>query len=129
MFNYATYTGLPDSLTFEEANDIYKAICTVEAQNDSDFQELWRDVVETAAKYVTDRNHWGFMTSLERADFDHRRTLDHNSYMSTLTALGRYCTQHWTAAWPEQLGTPEHDRKRIGDFAAYILLFNSLQSR
>lgn len=129
MFNYAEYTDLPDSLTFDEANDIYKAIHTAETANDADFVELWHDVVEAAIRYVTDRNRWELMTTQERANFDHRRTLDHNSYMATLTALGRYCNQRWAANWFNQLGTPKHDRKRIGDFAAYILLFNNLQAR
>lgn len=129
MFDYAAYKDLTDALTVEDAASIFEAIHTADSENDPDFQELWQDVVDAALKYVTDRNHWGLMTTAEKARFDHRRTLDHNSYMATLTALGRYCTKRWAATWPESLGTPERDRKRIGDFAAYIVLFNSLQAR
>lgn len=95
MFNYSTYQTLPDAWTFEQALALYNEIHIPETENDADFQELWQDVVRSAVTYVGDRNQWQLMTAAEKAAFDRRRTLDHNSYMSTVVALERYCNCQW----------------------------------
>lgn len=129
MFNYSTYQTLPDALTFEQALALYNEIHIPETETDADFQELWQDVVRSAVTYVGDRNQWQLMTTAEKAAFDHRRTLDHNSYMATVVALGRYCNRQWQTDWLTKLGTPEQNRKRFGDFAGYLVLFGNLSAR
>lgn len=129
MFNVEKYTAMGDSITFEMAVSIYNEIHRPESLGDSDFDELWQVVVKSALKYVTTRNHWTLMSQTERVSAGGSRTVDHNSYMASLRSLSRYCKDKWGATWMTKLGNSADDRKKIGDFAGYIVLFGTLKAR
>jgi hypothetical protein len=129
MFDEQEYLSRPDALTFSDALQTYNAIHTPQSVNDSDFQELWRDVVTAALKYVDARNQWLLMSPSERVEYDQKRTLSHNNYLTTLSILGRYCHNQWQSTWLETMGDLNSNRKFVGDFAGYIVLFGSLAAR
>lgn len=129
MFDEQEYLSRPDALTFSDALQTYNAIHTPQSVNDSDFQELWRDVVTAALKYVDARNRWLLMSPSERVEYDQKRTLSHNNYLATLSILGRYCHNKWQSTWLETMGDLNSNRKVVGDFAGYIILFGSLAAR
>ncbi|WP_125981284.1 hypothetical protein [Loigolactobacillus iwatensis] len=131
MFNYDEYLKNQDSLSFEEAVAIYNEIMRSADINDSTFKELWNDVIESASKYIQIRNEWLFLSQGEKVAKDSLRTAQHNSFMATLSPLERYVEmQSWDTTWVADLGKIENEnRKRLGDFAGYLLCIGSLKAR
>ncbi|PIO82829.1 hypothetical protein BSQ39_04185 [Loigolactobacillus backii] len=131
MFNYDEYLKNQDSLSFEEAVTIYNEIMKSADINDSTFKELWNDVIESASKYIQVRNEWLFLSQGEKVAKDSLRTAQHNSFMATLSSLERYMEmQSWKMTWVADLGKIENEnRKRLGDFAGYLLCIGSLKAR
>lgn len=67
------------------------------------------------------------MEQEERDEKDRQRTACHDAYISNLNIFGRYFNElGLDNSWRQQIGD---DRKRIGDFACYIALFNGLGAR
>ncbi|WP_054662113.1 DUF3232 domain-containing protein [Lacticaseibacillus camelliae] len=129
MFNLDNYLKRPDALSLDQALAIYNQIPYEQAQNDGDFKELWQDIIDAALDYVPIRVRWNDQNTQERAAVDAGRTRRHNAFISSLKILNRYTATHYDAEWLSQLGTPVTDRKRIGDFAGYIVLFGVLKGR
>ncbi|KRN28207.1 hypothetical protein IV38_GL001661 [Lactobacillus selangorensis] len=129
MFNYETYLKQVDSLSFEEALDLYNAIYQDLETDNQDLHELWGDTIDAALDYVQMRTKWNFMDMGERMTADSTRTNLHNQFMSCLTIFSRECAQlNLDISWIEKLG-PTTQRKRWGDFAGYILCFENLKAR
>jgi hypothetical protein len=97
---------------------------------DSDFQEFWKDMIESAIIYANTRANWSVQTLEERRNIDDSRTQQHNAVMINLKAIATYMKQqNWNSEWFDKLGTIENDRKRFGDFACYLVYINSLNAR
>ena len=78
--------------------------------------------------------HSGFYFSREeKQDKDSSRSASHNSLIVKFNQLARFLKmQGKTAAWRDTLGFEEDDkynRKRLGDFACYIVFINSISAR
>ena len=69
----------------------------------------------------------------EKMDKDSSRTSCHNSLIVKFNQLARYLkSQGRAAVWRDTLGYEEDNkyfRKRIGDFACYLVFVNSLLAR
>ncbi|MFD1317554.1 hypothetical protein [Loigolactobacillus zhaoyuanensis] len=131
MFNYDEYLARQDSLAFEAAVTIYNKIMSSVDTNDSIFKELWNDVIVNASKYIQIRNAWLLLSYSDKVAQDDLRTTQHNAFIATLTPFKRYMDiKGWDSTWVADLGGIESDnRKRLGDFAGYLLCIGSLQTR
>ena len=129
MTTYIEYLKNTDSLTLETMNNmLYEMLSEIETDEDS--QELFDELLEKAIKYTEIRAKWNLISSRERAEADAGRTMCHDSLIVKFNQLAKYLKMHKkTAAWREQLGYDDSDRKRIGDFAAYIVFVSCLNAR
>lgn len=127
---YDDYLKANDHLIFDEFNQIYHRLSVTSTLNDAYFQELWREMIVSAFVYAKRRAEWSVQSSAERREVDEIRTYEHNDFMTNLKVIYRYLkTEGKAIDWFEQLGTPEKDRKRFGDFACYLTLIHSLNAR
>lgn len=130
MLTYKTYLEEKDSLTFQEAEEIYSHILQSANTSDSDFKEFWEDMIKSAIVYANTRAEWSIQTLEERRDINDSRTHQHNTFMINLKVIANYMKQqNWSSVWFDELGTIESDRKRFGDFACYLVCINSLNAR
>lgn len=129
MFDLPNYLKRPDALSLDQALAIYNEIPHEQAKDDDDFNELWQAMLDAALAYVPIRVKWNDQTNAARAAVDATRTRNHNAFIATLKALNRFTKGNYGRDWLPMLGDPARDRKRIGDFAGYVVLFGVLQAR
>lgn len=131
MLKYNEYLNLNDSLSFEKALSIYQMIMESIDSKDADFTLLWNDVIYCASEYVKTRNEWALMSSTEKMEKGAARTKKHNLFISSLDVLVRYMKKmDWDTDWHDNLRDGENtSRKKLGDFAGYLLLFGTLSNR
>lgn len=129
---YDDYLPMPMSLSLEEMASLHRELVN-EIGNDGDSLELFEDLITTATRYMIFRSNWLLWSKEEKMDKDSGRTSCHNSLIVKFNQLARYLkNQGKAAAWRDTLGYEEHDkyfRKRIGDFACYLVFVNSLLAR
>ena len=130
MFIYEDYLKEENHLSFEKAVKIHAEILKAGNLNDIDFKELWEEVLESAIVYGHTRALWSIQSFEQRREIDETRTRQHNLFMSNLKVLMRYMEgQGWHTEWFVKIGTIESDRKRLGDFACYLVNLQSLLAR
>lgn len=129
MTTYTEYLKNTDSLTLETMNNmLYEMLSEIETDEDS--QELFDELFEKAIKYTEIRAKWNLMNGSERAEADAGRTMCHDSLIVKFNQLAKYLRINGkSAGWRDQLGYDELDRKRIGDFAAYLVFVSCLNTR
>jgi hypothetical protein len=128
MFEMKRYLDTPGSISVSSAEKIYNEIQS-HGNDDADFNELWEDLTKAAIVYVGARNHWNNLPiGEERVAMGKKRSSYHDSFMAILQALGRHCRNAYGDTWMDELGDST-DRKRLGDFAAYLLWFGALKGR
>lgn len=131
-FSYDEYLPMEKSLTIEEMQKLHVEMLH-EIGNDEDALELYEELLETANKYSAFRAAWCLWSREEKMDKDESRTACHDSMIVKFNKLARYLRmQEKPAAWRDVLGdVAEHpyNRKRIGDFACYIVFVNSICAR
>jgi len=132
MTTYEDYKTMPMSLTLEEMVSLHHAIAG-EIDGDSDALGYYRDLLTAAVKYADSRAHWSLWSREEKAEGDRTRTLRHDSVITAFNLLARYLRmQGRAAAWRDTLGDEKENpyfRKRIGDFACYLVFIESLCAR
>lgn len=130
MFNNGEYLSKTDSMSFEEAIEIYNDLSKGIDINDTTSIELYSSLIEFAVKYVEIRNRWIYLSKDEKEAMDSTRTSLHNAYMSTLAPLSRHMKKVGKdVSWYEKLVLGNESRKRLGDFAGYLLCINSIVAR
>lgn len=129
---YEEYLGMEQSLTFDEMEKLHHEIVT-QIGSDIDAKDLYGELIATATKYAAIRAEWLLYNKEEKAERDSRRTSCHNSVIIKLNMLARYLkTQGKDVKWRDCLGYEKDNlcnRKRLGDFAAYLVFVNSLNAR
>lgn len=129
---YEDYLPLPMSLSLEEMASLHRDMVN-EIGNDNDSLELYEELITTATRYMVFRSNWLLWSKEEKMNQDPGRTSCHNSVIIKFNQLARYLkTQGRSAAWRDTLGYEEDDkyfRKRIGDFACYLVFVNSILAR
>jgi len=133
MFSkYEEYLPMDKSLSFEEIADLHRQMM-LSIGNDSDALELYEELIQTANQYSTFRSNWCIWSIEEKLDKDFSRTACHNSLIVKFNQLARYLKmQGIETRWRDILGYEEDDRynrKRVGDFACYIVFINSICAR
>ncbi len=123
---YEDYKSMPGSLTPEEMAGLHKQILD-DAKLDADSADLFKNVFAAAVKYSQSRAGWPLWDREKRMGEDSARTSRHNQVIDSLNILARYLKAQGKAAmWRDVLG---EDRKRIGDFACYLVFVGSLNAR
>lgn len=126
LSTYEDYLSQPGSLTWEEMLSLHKEIMT-EAGQDEDAADLYKDLLTAAAKYSESRAHWHLWDKGKKLAEDSTRTSRHNQVIDCFNILARYLrTKGNPAVWREVLG---EDRRRIGDFACFLIFVESLNAR
>ena len=116
-----------DTLSIEIASDIFKEIRNSINDTDEDAKELYEDFLDGAFKYASIRSLWLTMSKDEKMERDKERTFKHDSIINRVNILARYLEKMGNdISWRAELGD---SRKRIGDFACYIVLFYGLEAR
>jgi hypothetical protein len=127
MYTYKSYIKKINSISVEEAEEIYEKMLAEIDFNDSDVKELWDDLIKNAIEYVSIRSQWLTFAREERMEKDPARTSVHNSLISSFNVLSRYLEKIGKdVSWRARIG---EDRKRIGDFACYIVFIFGLNAR
>jgi len=127
MYNYKSYLKESNSISFNEAEEIYEKMLASIDFNDSDAKEIWDELIESLIKYAAIRSKWLTLTREERVEKDPGRSLVHNSLIASFNMLSRYLERiDKDTSWRVQLG---EERKRIGDFACYIAFIFGLNAR
>lgn len=130
MFNNEEYLSNADSISFEEAIEIYNCLLKAIDLNDKESLELYSEVVKAAVKYIEIRNRWQFLSIEEKKEIDNTRTSLHNAYIASIKPLYRYMDNNKNdISWYEKLIQGNENRKRLGDFAGYLLCINSIMAR
>ena len=112
-------------LSYAEAKEIYGTINAHLNRTDADMVGLYQDMVARAIRYAHIRAGWAALTREQKRDQDAGRTSAHDAFIASLNIIAR-TEGEVGAAWKERLSD---DRKRIGDFACYIALFEGIGSR
>lgn len=113
------------TLTYQEAKEIYETIQENLDRTDPDIVGLYNDMVAYAIQYAHIRAGWNALTVEKKRDTDDARTKKHDAFIASVNIVAR--TQGTIgAAWRQQLSD---DRKRIGDLACYIALFEGPEAR
>lgn len=132
MQTYDTYLERVFALPFEDAARIFATI-KKQIENDEDMTDLYHDLLSRSIEYATVRAEWQMMEPEEKGAIDKRRSEIHNAVIREFDILARNLGRlgHDTS-WRDELGdlnrNPDY-RKRIGDMACYLVLFEGLNAR
>ena len=132
MQTYDTYLERVFALPFMDAARIFATI-KKQIENDEDMTDLYHDLLSRSIEYAAIRAEWQMMTTEEKGAIDKRRSEIHNAVIREFDILARNLGKlgHDTS-WRDELGdlnrNPDY-RKRIGDMACYLVLFEGLNAR
>lgn len=131
ILSYETYRNEQYSLTLEQMKELHAMM--IAELSDEEAKDLYQDLVVKATKYTVFRSNWNLLTLNERAEENERRSSCHNTVIDQFNILARYTKKiGHTAEWRKLLGDIVLDdqyRKRIGDFACYIVFVNAINAR
>lgn len=112
-------------LSYDEAMEIYHCIQDNLDKTDEDFVGLYQDMVKKAVRYAHIRAEWLMLSREQKREQDSTRTIAHDAFIASVNIISRI-EGDVGKVWRTRLSD---DRKRVGDFACYIALFESLQAR
>lgn len=116
---------MSDILTYEEAREIYETINKNLERTDEDIYGLYTDMIAYAVKYAHIRAGWNALTRAQKLDHNSSRTSAHDAFITSVNIVAR-SQGNAGAAWRQCLSD---ERKRVGDFACYIALFEGIAAR
>ena len=132
MTTYEEYLDMEKTLTFEDMQDIHRQMIA-DIGTDADAVEIYMELMDASTKYADMRAKWLMLDREKKIETDPRRTSCHDSVIVKFNMLARYVRmQGRDAQWRDRLGDEKDDpynRKRIGDFACYLVFINSLNAR
>ena len=116
---------MAEILTYVEAKEIYDIIKDNLEWSDEDIAGLYRDMISRAVRYANIRAGWNALSREQKIDQDPSRTSAHDAFIMSVNIVAR--TEGSVGAeWRERLSD---DRKRVGDFACYVALFQGIDAR
>lgn len=129
---YGDYLSMPKCLALEEMASLHLDIVE-EIGKDEEAQKLYRELISVSTRYMSFRSNWLLWSREEKMEKDSARTSCHDAVIVKFNMLARFLKMKGKEArWREVLGYEENDpnfRKRIGDFACYLVFVNSLLAR
>lgn len=127
---YEEYLKRIDTLTIEQASEIYRTIIESLDLDENDDREILQDYLMAAAKYANVRACWNNLSREEKMDTDANRTACHNKVILHLNILARYlASKGKDVSWRDELGDDSLHRKKMGDFACYVACIEGLNAR
>lgn len=130
--SYEEYLSMPQCLPIEEMHSLHRELVE-EIGNDEESLEIYRELVAAATRYMSFRSNWSLWSREEKMEKDSSRISCHDAVIVKFNMLERFLKmQGKDARWRKVLGYEEDDpnfRKRIGDFACYLVFVNSLLAR
>ena len=127
---YEEYLKRIDTLTIEQASEIYRTIIESLDLDENDDREILQDYLMAAAKYANVRACWNILSREEKMDTDANRTACHNKVILHLNILARYlASKGKDVSWRDELGDDSLHRKKIGEFACYVACLEGLNAR
>lgn len=112
-------------LTYEEAKDIYETINSHVDRTDEDIVNLYNDMIDRAVRYANIRAGWNSLPREQKTEQDLSRSMAHDAFITSVRIVARIQGSSGDK-WCDRLSD---DRKRIGDFACYIALFQGIEAR
>jgi hypothetical protein len=129
MQTYQNYLSAPGHLTFQEMEKIHEGILEQVNINDSEFKELWEEIIKTAIDYTNMRANFAFL-SMEDKHLDSKRTTKHNLFLYAVKDLMIYMNlNELNTEWYNKLNDSDKPRKRVGDFANYLTFIMAVNAR
>lgn len=129
---YEEYLFLPGNLTLEEMTALHKDMAE-EIRGDAEAFDLYKELYTAAMRYSESRAGWSLWDKEKKQEEDPARTSRHNKVIIAFNILARYLrNQGKSASWRDVLGDENKDpgcRKRIGDFACFLVFIESLNAR
>ena len=126
VYTYQDYKGRVNEITIEECMELHQMIKS-EIRDDEEAEEIYADLLEKALDYIPYRVRWTYKDREWRNRYDESRTMCHDSMITHFNMLARYLRQQGRSAeWRDKLGD---DRRRIGDFAGYLVYVQSIGGR
>lgn len=130
MNNYEIYLNheAGNVLPVEEAIQIYNDLLkSIDSCREDDKDEFVNDFISKAIRYATIRANWELMDNETKMKEDSGRTVVHNALIDSLNILARLISMSGVdVSWREQLGD---QRKRIGDFACFVVYMLGINNR
>ena len=132
MQTYSTYLERVFALPFEDASRFFATI-KKQIENDEDMTDLYHDLLSRSIEYSSVRAEWQMMTTEEKGAIDSRRSEIHDAVIREFDIQARNLGKlGHDISWRDELGdlnrNPDY-RKRIGDMACYLVLFEGLNAR
>ncbi len=132
MQTYDSYLERVFALPFMDAARIFATI-KKQIENDEDMTDLYHDLLSRSIEYSSVRAEWQMMTTEEKGAIDSRRSEIHDAVIREFDILARNLGKlGHDISWRDELGdlnrNPDY-RKRIGDMACYLVLFEGLNAR
>lgn len=110
-------------LLYDTAKDIYEEMKeNVAGSSKSGIESFYKMFLKSAVDYANTRASWACMDQDARNEDDRNRRIQHDGFISLLSALSRNLGM-------ENIEEIMPDRKTKGDFACYIALFLALEQR
>ena len=132
LCTYEKYLSSQMALTLNEMDVIYTQM-TQGIEQDEDAKELFQDILEQAINYMQYRANWILWDREKKMKNDEMRTSCHDSLIIKFNIFARYMKlKEYSTEWREILGDEKvnpYTRKRIGDFACYMVFINALGAR
>lgn len=129
---FKEYLSMPQCLPIEEMHSLHKEMVE-EIGKDEESQELYRELIIVSTRYMSFRSNWNLWSREEKMEKDSARTSCHDAVIVKFNMLERFLKMKGKEdRWREVLGYEEDDpnfRKRVGDFACYLVFVNSLLAR
>ena len=129
---FKNYLSMPLALTLDEMEKIYSDMIK-NIDSDEDATELYGDVLEQAIAYVNYRAKFALWDNETRLENDRLRSSCHDTLIIRFNVLARYLkSKNYSTEWRDALGDENSDpyvRKRIGDFACYMVFVNGVGQR
>ncbi len=114
-------------LSFIESTEIYNGILDSIELNNQEEAECWEDFILSCIEYSEIRSKWISFSREEKLNKDNLRTSIHNRVITNLNIIKRLIERrNGSIEWFNHFN---EDRKRIGDFAAYLNYISGLNSR
>lgn len=125
---FYTHTDFDKShLTFSECQIIHEQILDSSNKLDSEFQVYWKELVKSCIEYTEARGKWLLLSREDKMNFDSTRTTIHNKVIHNLKLIKALTLENnKDCSWYEKF---QDDRKRIGDFANYLVYAYAINAR
>lgn len=128
-----------DRITFEQCGRVLDKIIAAMDLDDPVYSETWEDFIGVAITYTKIRADFSLMSITEITEQSAKRTSAHNAVIDSLTAVVRLMARdgHDTK-WANEFNIDLTDanraktkfnRRKIGDFANYLVYINALSTR